>query len=284
MTKHKIPTHAVETVTPEQARAWLSENNIDCNRNLIAARVTQYSNDMGNGDWYVCQPLLFTEDGTLIDGQNRLSAVVQAGVPTNFLILRGVDEKAFHAIDTGKSRTTADIAKMMGKVFVQDHISCFNSMYCAPGLSSSNLSNFSKKQTIEKMESIKEALIFACKGHGSKVKGQLNHSVINAVVARAFFYEDDNRLYDFLTSFRTGFSNGEKDSAAIALRNVYLANKNAQNRTLRSVCATRNELFLYAQSALVHFIKGNHLQNLRLPKVPKNVWHVESIDGPKKKK
>lgn len=275
-----------ETVTPQQAELWLEYNNIETNRNITHSRIRRYTSDMLNGKWGLGQPLMFTESGTLIDGQHRLSAVVNSGVDVEFVILRGYDKSALLFIDTGKSRSTANIARVNDKRVNNYHLSCFSGMFYAPSSSYTTCRYFSDQEKIEKSESVFDALDFACKGHdgaGKTQEGRIRNSTVNGVVARAYYYENHERLEAFLEGFRSGFTSDENDHAVIALRNLYMNLKNSTSSRLRGVTNINQDIFNYTQLALTHFLKQNPVRNLRLPKGPKNIWHVEVVDGPKKK-
>jgi hypothetical protein len=95
------------------AQEWL-EGNVD-NRNLREPRVLGHSQVLQRGEWELTGDcLVFDEDGTLLNGQHRLSAVVVTGIPARFVILRGVPAKAQEVMDTGLSRTLGDQLQRRG--------------------------------------------------------------------------------------------------------------------------------------------------------------------------
>jgi len=96
----------IETVTPEQALAWL-ESNVD-NRTIRPARVAQYARDMALGAWHVTGDPLRFNGSQLFDGQHRLLACVEAGVPFTTAIARGIAVGAHAAIDVGATRSLAN--------------------------------------------------------------------------------------------------------------------------------------------------------------------------------
>jgi len=100
-------TVRIQEVTPKQAQAWL-EGNVD-NRNLREPRVVNLAGILQRGEWELTgDALVFDSDGTLLNGQHRLTAVVVAQVPARFLVLRGVPPKAQEVMDTGLKRTLSD--------------------------------------------------------------------------------------------------------------------------------------------------------------------------------
>jgi hypothetical protein len=95
------------------AQAWL-EGNVD-NRNLREPRVLQHSQVLQRGEWELTGDcIVFDEDGTLLNGQHRLSAVVVTGIPARFVVLRGVPAKAQEVMDTGLARTLGDQLQRRG--------------------------------------------------------------------------------------------------------------------------------------------------------------------------
>ena len=105
-------------ITPLQAKHILKHyNNSAANPNRKPSRVvvSKYASDMLNGDWKKTgQTLQFSSEGMLMDGQHRLLAVVETGIPQSFIMVYGLDKSAFDVIDNGKSRTYADVAGIKG--------------------------------------------------------------------------------------------------------------------------------------------------------------------------
>lgn len=61
------------------------------------------------------QGVAFRHDGALIDGQHRLSAIIEAGMPADLLVVRGLPNNAFMAIDNGIKRSMADLTGLPKK-------------------------------------------------------------------------------------------------------------------------------------------------------------------------
>lgn len=102
-------------VTPAMARAWLVGNN-KRNRKLRETTSAAYAQDMRNGDWLLNhQGLAFNTAGELIDGQHRLSAVVESGCTVKMLVSHGWPAattrraKLMDTVDRGAARSIADM-------------------------------------------------------------------------------------------------------------------------------------------------------------------------------
>lgn len=107
------PTASVVDVTPKLAESWLGKNKR--NRNLRPRVVDAYVRDMLAGHWQLTgEAVKFDTDGNLIDGQHRLSAVVDAGITVPMFVVEGVESRAQDVLDTGSRRTTADSLKLDG--------------------------------------------------------------------------------------------------------------------------------------------------------------------------
>ena len=98
-------TSKVMLVTPEQAALWLTKNTH--NRPLQDARVQPIVADILAGRWQARNcTIAFFIDGTLGDGQHRLTALVKAGIAVECTVQFGypMDTK----FDENKPRTHAD--------------------------------------------------------------------------------------------------------------------------------------------------------------------------------
>jgi hypothetical protein len=104
-----------ETVTPAKARAWLGLNAAN-NRNMKKAKIEQYARDMTSGNWNSDsgETIKFSEDSTLIDGQNRLMAVIESGATVEFDVASGLPSSAMLVLDSGAMRGGGDALRIAG--------------------------------------------------------------------------------------------------------------------------------------------------------------------------
>ena len=104
----------IAVVTPEEAQTILNTRNT-VNRPIDKRQVARYAASMKAGAWRINgECLVFAPDGTLLDGQNRLAAVVKAGVSVAFCVWYNVPEDARSSMDSGKKRTAADVLHFKG--------------------------------------------------------------------------------------------------------------------------------------------------------------------------
>lgn len=102
----KVNTSVVD-VTPELAKAILGQN--DKNRPISSDTVTKYSKLMKQNKWqFNGETIIIAIDGTLLDGQHRLSAIVASKTVQKMIVVKGVAKDAFTTIDIGKKRNASD--------------------------------------------------------------------------------------------------------------------------------------------------------------------------------
>lgn len=100
-------------ITPEIATELLERNTN--NRRPKPRAIQKYARDMRAGNWDPdASDVKVARTGELIDGQNRLLACQEAGVPFPTLLRTGVSTKAKAHVDLGVSRTLADSLAMEG--------------------------------------------------------------------------------------------------------------------------------------------------------------------------
>lgn len=103
----------IVTMTPEWA-AGLLQNNPE-NRNIRPTHVKLLAQDMQRGDWqFNGDAIRVNGDGSLIDGQHRLSACVKSGVPFQTIFITGLPNDVRRTIDGGARRTNGDRLSMRG--------------------------------------------------------------------------------------------------------------------------------------------------------------------------
>lgn len=112
-TDHAFPTAEFVTVGPSLAREWLGRN--EGNRNVKNIKIATYTRDIIADQWLITgESIKFDWNGRLIDGQNRLHAIIKAGRPVTILVVRGLDPRVQKVLDTGAKRSAGDALKMSG--------------------------------------------------------------------------------------------------------------------------------------------------------------------------
>lgn len=99
-------------MTPEAAQEILATNTKG-QRTIAKGTVEKYASDMGTEDWqFNGAAVLISSKNELLDGQHRLSAIIESGRSQIMLVVRGVDADAMATIDAGRGRSYADILKI----------------------------------------------------------------------------------------------------------------------------------------------------------------------------
>lgn len=105
-------THTIE-VSPALAKRWLEFNTR--NRRISEVHVERLAKTMKAGDWTLNgQGLIFSETGTLLDGQHRLLAVVRSGKTILFDVRFGLHDDVMPTLDEGRKRTAGDLLAIDG--------------------------------------------------------------------------------------------------------------------------------------------------------------------------
>ena len=94
----------IESITPHKAKQYLALNrNI---RRLNNVRVSEYKRLMEAGEFETThQGIAFAIlDGALVDGQHRLTAIVESGKTIKMSVARGLTEDEVRVLDCGKVR------------------------------------------------------------------------------------------------------------------------------------------------------------------------------------
>lgn len=102
----------VRALKPADARFLLGTNT---HNRTARTRITEvYATDMKSGRWvYAAEPIKFSVDGVLLDGQHRLIALASLvdsdpDLEIDFMLVTGLDHQAQSVMDQGAKRTAGD--------------------------------------------------------------------------------------------------------------------------------------------------------------------------------
>ena len=210
MNKTATPRIVVKlvTVTPDTAFEMLEKNTM--NRNVDEKRVRQYAKDMKSNRWAMNgSTIVVAEDGTLLDGQHRLWAVIEANVPVQLLIVYNADKDSIVTMDTGKARTASNImqieqsahsvtaATMTKLLWLHDFIDGkLSPETCRMEVSNSNLRTFynERKEMIECAANLAE--------HGKHPFVKSHMALAFCIIGRDTAHRD--KLAAFFETLKTG--------------------------------------------------------------------------------
>lgn len=108
MTKNKTMTFYIEEITPDLAKEFLKKNSR--NRPIRPTVVADYVEQLKAGTFKTThQPIAFDPDGNLLDGQHRLTAIVESGISCVLAVAENCDPATFDVIDGGSGRAGFDL-------------------------------------------------------------------------------------------------------------------------------------------------------------------------------
>lgn len=252
-----METRVIE-VTPELAQSYL-QRNLESNRQVNHNRVVQYAKDMKSGAWSTThQGIAFDTRGRLIDGQHRLLAIVEAGVPVKLSVTKNAPADAFNHVDLGFGRTNSYVLRTSGEP-LSDSMSVAVARAIEFGVGTAS----AKRQSVFELGAIidkhRNAILFVL-GDRQGIPRKLGVAPVLAAMARAYYKEADRvRLNEFKAVLYSGLvTNPATDCSAIALRD-YLKEVSGTSSSLR------NEVFLKTQRAIKAFMSKEKLTKIYTP-------------------
>lgn len=109
-------TVTFEVIDQGLAARYLESNTE--NRHISDLSVAAHERDMREGEWgLINNGIGFAPDGTLVDGQHRLWAVFNSGVPIEVAVFRGIEKVDRARIDTNRVRTVNDELRIRGDAY-----------------------------------------------------------------------------------------------------------------------------------------------------------------------
>ena len=220
----------VEYISPKKAQLYLQYNGV--NRPIRNGKVSVMVSDIKNGAWELNgEPICFTENGKLSDGQHRLSAIVLSGKTVPVLVVRGIKNDVT-VYDRGTNRTEADslILSGMSKEIANNRIVAIVKLHyrVQTGTKGSVPLNFIKDFITENAEELTDIIKISSKNAKHKSTGGII-ATRSAVLTLPGFYAyktgaDKTRLSRFYEVVSNGFyDSNEHESSAIVLRNDLLS-------------------------------------------------------------
>jgi hypothetical protein len=248
----------VMRITPALAAEWLRANTM--NRNLRSAIVTRLARDMESGHWVMNGAAIrFDHTGRNVDGQHRLHAIVRSGVTIESLVVWGLPDEAHPTIDTGSSRSWADVLAMRGQSTVKALAATCRLWWWyyderhAVNLQKSSPSHAELDDLLARHPALADRVREVNGGSGAKKIAPA--SVLGLVYATAHSY-DAVLAHEWLTLFATG-AGLPSDSPVYLFRERMIANR-ASKAKLPQI-----EVLALAIKSWNAFAAGQPMRNLR---------------------
>jgi hypothetical protein len=245
-------------ITPDIAAEMLENNTM--NRNVSMTHVKNLAHAMGCGNWAENgETITIAEDGTLLDGQHRLWAVIESGLPIVFQVAYNVKKSVMPTIGQGITRHFYHVLKIKGSprwrtaaaitklAWIYDYFdSELNSASCRNSIQNTVLDNYYDQN---------EALI----EHIAEVVASRKHHFVTSHMGLAyllFMRTHPRKAEEFITMLKTG-ENLHAKHPIMALRMKLISNlMNKQKLSVRETLA-------YYIKAWNAYIKGKELSIFR---------------------
>lgn len=204
-------------ITPAIAADYLKRNRK--NRPINKSHVERLKRDIETGRWVPSpQPIVFDIDGDLIDGQHRLTAIVEGGIAVWATVCEGAARESIRSIDMGQTRKPDGILRMLhGVEPTVKEIAVSNSMSAGLRMTPSALT---KQEQAEFFLEHASAIRWAMARLGN-VRHARSPAV--AVVARATYTVDHAILERFCKVLADGIAERPEDATVIALRDFLMS-------------------------------------------------------------
>lgn len=210
---------------PELAGYVLETYNAH-NRPMKPGNIKLYAEDLKAGNWGLTgDTIKFGSDHRLKDGQNRLSAVVQSGVPMTTHVVFGIDPELFARMDIGKVRTGGDVFAIEGLPYANVSAAAVRWLKILtsgkPGDRGARFSNEELLETYRKHvdpERLKHSVKMALEVR--KTTGQPVAAL--AALHYLFYGEEPAKADAFFTEWATGRYSGSKSRSPVALMQARL--------------------------------------------------------------
>lgn len=252
----QMPTYAVETITPQIAEEYLRHNQR--NRKPKKRTIAAYAATMRGGNWLLTgETIQFDWCGTLINGQHRLMAVIEAGIPVQFSVARDCAPDTARVIDNLPPRTATDAALYAGEHgFTNTHAAICRALFMYgrdPRLTNARLTN---DQVLRLYNRHREPIDFAL----SCGPDRWAPAVSMSVIARALIRDvPRDPLQDFAMIVGSNQPTGTRNpSAPLALFKFLAANRLATGGTSMQMLRTK-----MTETALFHFLSDVSVKLLR---------------------
>lgn len=107
----KIET-TIELITPEMAQKYL-DTRPPWQRNVRPGWVSSLARMIKEGSFLLThQGIAFNENGSNTDGQHRLLAIIEAGIPVKMMVTRGLSDNAWKGTDQGVVRRVHEVTSL----------------------------------------------------------------------------------------------------------------------------------------------------------------------------
>lgn len=258
VTQGAQPRCEIILVTPAMAEEWLKSNTM--NRRIRKNHVRALARDIAEGRYmFNPQPVSFGTDGSLLDGQHRLTAIVKAGVPAPMAVWFNIALDTRRVMDTGKVRSLADVENL-------------NNQRAALAVSMLRGAGGAVEATMAERVSFYRRFsteIEFVLGQFTTLRRGITQSSVLAAICRGSLYIKRDDIERFCRVLATGMPTGEeRDATVIRLRDRLLQPRRSGGSaaTSESYSITANALRAYADGRALSRIFAASTDLFPIPK------------------
>jgi hypothetical protein len=252
-------------VTPDMARQYLQRMKVQ--RDLRRNKVERIKRDVRRRGWKVMpHGIVFDREGYLIDGQHRLTYIIESGQTVLMRVTFNADPSLVYSIDDNQSaKTLRDALKMAGASagYVSDLTAMTRMLWRAlyGGANRQGVSVFLQAEIPSNDEGVE---LFNKHADDLLAAAQACHRLKNIVPLRSIvgYYAflamrvDRQMVLDFVDRLATG-TNLKTGDPALLLRETYIANN------LKRIKTSEIDQGIMTVTALNAILDGRKLKNWR---------------------
>lgn len=258
----------VVKVDSKRAEALLKKNTR--NRKIKPLKVTEFADMMVAGKWSTAAdtPIKVALDGTLLDGQHRLQAIVESDVSLEMEIWTNCPPESQEFMDRGTARTLSNDLQIHGyknTSLVASVVSAIDVYITTGGLTKIKNCSFARAEELMDLYPDIIGCVDAAKSMNDKTRKLGIDPCLTGTQAALVLFLTSHTVYgptkamEFIQGiFTPGIASGDP---RMAFRKIITASKSSKN------ALKERYTYEYAFIAWNKFVAGEKTQVLKIPKV-----------------
>ncbi len=264
--KHENPTHKWELITPEMAREYL-DLNVNMNRPWSPALVERYAQDILDGRWHSTAPttpIAFDWECNLINGQNRLRAIIKSNTPVLMPVECGHDPESYAFIDQGKNRDAADLFATLYKKTKSEYpkMHRYVTSVARSMMKGTTDSTAPKKEDISKFAMEHYELILRFLGLMNKKTCHAFSAALAASFCNAALYFGEEAVVPHADRIGTGVWTGERDPMKALSDSLVKAMIPPSQRQAWAKILTKEQIYASGVAGLRAALHDKHISRI----------------------
>lgn len=220
----------IATITPDVASSMLRANLH--NRPISKTHVDDYAKAIKRGEWRLNgESIKLASDGTLLDGQHRLMAVIAAGHPITSYVTVGLEKDVFGSLDQGLRRKASDALAIAGEVNAYSLASAARAVVMLKTGIGKRRPAISAAQCMDTLKDMPSLRFWVSRYNSLKMLRKLMPSAIAGVAALYAEKHGAEIVNEFLEQLDSG-AGLEKGSPSLALREKFFERNRGHLLTL----------------------------------------------------